>query len=72
MKKRIITSVVALCILLPVLIFADTPALPAGLALCALLAVYEMLHCLGLGRSLAIGIPFCPRRCWGCSTCSRC
>ena len=59
MKKRIITSVVALCILLPVLIFADTPALPAGLALCALLAVYEMLHCLGLGRSLAIGIPFC-------------
>ena len=58
MKQRILTSVVAFCILLPVLIFADTPALPAALAICAVLAVNEMLHCIGLGRSPVIGIPF--------------
>lgn len=57
MKQRIITSLVACCVLLPVLIFADTPALPAGLALCSLLAVYEMLRCIGLGKSAAVGIP---------------
>lgn len=57
MKQRIITSLVACCVLLPVLIFADTPALPVGLAICSLLAVYEMLHCIGLGKSVAVGIP---------------
>lgn len=58
MKQRIITSVVALCVLVPVLIFADTPVLPIAIALCSVIAVYEMLACIGLKKSLAVSIPF--------------
>lgn len=58
MKKRIITAIVALCVFVPILIFANTPALPIGLAFCSILAVYEMLGCTGLRRSVAVSIPF--------------
>ncbi len=58
MKKRIITAIVALCVFVPILIFAETPALPVGLAVCTLLAVYEMLGCTGLRRSVAVSVPF--------------
>lgn len=58
MKKRVITGIVALCVFIPILIFANTPALPIGLAFCAILAVYEMLGCTGLRRSVAVSIPF--------------
>ncbi|MBQ9760034.1 MAG: phosphatidate cytidylyltransferase [Clostridia bacterium] len=58
MKTRILTSIVLIAILIPVLIFADTVALPIGIALCALIAVYEMLSCMGLKKSVAISIPF--------------
>ena len=58
MKTRILTSVVAVAILLPVLIFADYPVLPFGIALCSVIAVFEMLRCMGLHRSVSISIPF--------------
>ncbi|MBE6693269.1 MAG: phosphatidate cytidylyltransferase [Ruminococcaceae bacterium] len=58
MLKRIITSLVALCILIPVLIFADTPALTVGLAVVACLAVWEVFHCVGLHKNIAISLPF--------------
>ena len=58
MKKRIITSIVAIAVLLPVLIFADYPVLPIAVALCSVIAVYEMLKCLGLSKSVAVGAPF--------------
>lgn len=57
MKTRIITSVVAILILLPVLIFADYPVLPAALSLVSLIAVFEMLRCIGLHRSWGISVP---------------
>ncbi|MBE6602333.1 MAG: hypothetical protein E7637_07520 [Ruminococcaceae bacterium] len=57
MLTRIITAVVACAVLLPVLIFADTVALPIALALCAVIAVYEMLSCLGLKQAYAINLP---------------
>lgn len=57
MKTRIITAVVALCVFLPVLFFSHTIALPIALALCSVLAVYEMLACIGMKRSIAIGAP---------------
>ncbi len=57
MKQRIITSIVALCVLVPILIFADYPVLPVGLAACAALAVFEMLRCIGLHRSVAVSLP---------------
>ncbi len=58
MKKRIITALVAICILIPVLIFADTVLLPIGLAGCSILAVYEMLSCIGLKKSVSLSVPF--------------
>ena len=58
MLKRILTGVVAFCfILVPVLFFADTVALPIGVAVFSLIAVYEVLHCVGLHKSLWISVP---------------
>ena len=57
MLKRIITALVSLCVFIPVLIFADTPVLSIGIAVCGVLAVYEILACTGLVRSVAISIP---------------
>ena len=57
MKTRIITSVVAILILLPVLIFADYPVLPIALSLVSLIAVFEMLRCIGLHRAWVISVP---------------
>ncbi len=58
MKTRVITAIVLVAILIPVLIFADTPALPIGIAACTVIAVYEMLSCMGLKKSILIGAPF--------------
>ena len=58
MKQRIITSIVACCVLIPVLIFSNTVVLPIGIAICAALAVYEMLSCIGLKQSIAVSLPF--------------
>ena len=72
MKTRIITAVVALCLLVPVLIFSDTVALPIALSLCSLIAVYEMVGCIGLKNAwglttplylAALGLPFLIRYC---------
>ncbi len=57
MKKRIITALVATCVLVPVLIFADTFALPLGLAVCAVLSVWEMFSCVGLKRAWVLTVP---------------
>lgn len=57
MLTRIITAIVACGILLPVLIFSETVALPIAIALCAVIAVYEMLSCIGLKKAYAIGAP---------------
>ena len=57
MKTRIITAVVAILILLPVLIFADYPVLPIALSLVSLIAVFEMLRCIGLHRARVISVP---------------
>lgn len=59
MKKRIITGIVALCVLAPFLIFADRkPILAIGLAICSILSVYEMTGCVGLRRSVWVSAPF--------------
>lgn len=57
MKTRIITSIVAICVLLPCLFFSDTPLLPCAIAFCSLLAVFEMLGCVGLKKSVAASLP---------------
>ncbi|MBQ9131831.1 MAG: phosphatidate cytidylyltransferase [Clostridia bacterium] len=58
MKTRVLTSLVAIAILVPVLIFADYPVLPFAIAICSVIAVYEMLKCLSLHQSVAMGCPF--------------
>ena len=57
MKTRIITAVVAIAIFLPILIFSDTVALPIAMALCALVAVYEMVACIGLRNAYVLNVP---------------
>lgn len=57
MKQRIITSVVAVAILLPILLLSDTVVFPIAIAACALIAVHEMLSCIGLGRAYLISAP---------------
>ena len=58
MKQRIITAVVAVCILIPILILADYPLFPVAVAICSVIAVFEMLSCLGLKKSVAVSAPF--------------
>ena len=58
MLKRILTGVVAFCfILVPVLLLADTVALPIGVAVFAMIATYEILHCVGLHKNLWLSAP---------------
>lgn len=57
MKQRIITAVVAFFVLLPVLIFSDTFIFPLGLAICAVLSVWEMFTCVGLKNAWPFNAP---------------
>lgn len=57
MKQRIVTAVVAFFVLLPVLIFSDTVVFPLGLAVCAVLSVWEMFACVGLKNAWIFTVP---------------
>ena len=57
MLKRIITSICAVCVLVPVLWFSQTVILPIGIALVALIATYEMAKCMGLDKCFGIILP---------------
>ena len=59
MLKRIITSIVAICVLIPVLIFSETWVFPAGVAICAVIGILEMLGCTGQRKNLFLTIPLC-------------
>lgn len=47
MLKRILTSLVALCVLIPVLFLSNTWVLPIALSICCFIANYEVLKCIG-------------------------
>ncbi len=57
MLKRIITSLVAVCVLVPVLIFSGTVVLPIAVALVTIIGVYEMLKCLGVEKKYYLSVP---------------
>lgn len=57
MKQRLITAAVGFAVLIPVLLFSDTIALPIALALFSALGVWEMLGCIGLRSRLSILLP---------------
>ena len=59
MLKRIITSIVALCVFIPVLIFSDTWIFPIGMSLCATIGIWEFLGCVKQRKNLFLTIPFC-------------
>ena len=57
MLKRIITSICAVCVLVPVLWFSDTFLLPLGIAAVSLIATYELAKCMGLHKRIALVLP---------------
>ncbi len=57
MLKRIITSIIALCVLVPILIFSETWIFPAGISIVAFLGCYEMLSCIGKNKNFFLLIP---------------
>lgn len=72
MKTRIITAIVAILILLPVLIFSNTVLFPIAMAICSVIAIYEMSACIGVKKEwaftvpvylIAAGMPFLVRYC---------
>lgn len=57
MKQRIITAIVALCVLVPFIVFSDTFMLLIFSGVLSLVAVGEMLNCIGILKKLYITIP---------------
>ncbi len=57
MLKRIITSLVAVCILIPALMLSGTPIFPAALGLVGIICIYEMLKCMNLHKKYVLAIP---------------
>lgn len=56
MKTRIITAIVAICILLPVLLFSGTAVFPVAVAVVSAIAVFEMTKCIKITK-LYITLP---------------
>ena len=50
MKTRIITAIVAVCVLLPVLYFSNTVVICVALAAVTVISLYEMLKCIGINK----------------------
>ncbi len=59
MLKRIITSICAVCVLVPVLWFSQTVILPIGIALVSLIATYEIAKCMGYQKHPEVVLPIC-------------
>ena len=58
MLKRVITGIVAICILVPILIFSDTFIFPLALSTVTLICLYEIFKCVGVEKKLYVTIPF--------------
>lgn len=57
MIKRIITSLVSICVLVPILIFSDTIVLPIAVSLFSCIALYEVYKCIGVNKRVGIYLP---------------
>lgn len=57
MKVRIITSIVAVLLILPFLYFSDTFMLPVLAGILTVIALGEMLHCIGMLTRPAVSVP---------------
>ncbi len=57
MLTRIITGVVAFCVLVPVLIFSGTVAFPIAVGIVSVISLFEMYRCIGKNKRLSICLP---------------
>ena len=57
MKQRIITGIIVILIMIPILLFAQTPVLPLAIAVGSLIAMFEMMRCIGMHKAYAFGVP---------------
>ncbi len=57
MLIRIITSIISLCVLVPILLFADTVVLPIAVAVFSSIALFEMYKCIGVNKHAGIYLP---------------
>jgi phosphatidate cytidylyltransferase len=57
MKKRVLTAVIGIAILLPILFLSGTWFFPVAVAACCNIALFEMLRRLGLARVWAVSLP---------------
>ena len=57
MLTRIITSIVATAVLIPVLIFSDTVVFPIALAIVAVVSMFEILTCIGMKKRISLVLP---------------
>ncbi|MBE6699332.1 MAG: hypothetical protein E7584_03710 [Ruminococcaceae bacterium] len=57
MKQRIITGIIVVLIMIPILLFAQTPVLPIAIAVGSVIAMFEMMRCIGLQKAYAFAIP---------------
>lgn len=59
MLKRVITSVIATIIFIPILVFSDTWAFPIAMAFACVVGCGEMVACVGQKKNIALLIPIC-------------
>ena len=57
MLKRVITGLIAICVLVPVLILSKTVALPISIAIVSVISLYEIFKCMGLEKKLYLSVP---------------
>ena len=57
MKQRILTALIGIAILIPILLFSGTLFFPVAVAVCCIIALFEMLRCLGLERAWVVSVP---------------
>lgn len=57
MKQRVLTALVGLGILIPILLLSGTFFFPVAVAVCCIIALSEMLRCMGLHRVWVLSVP---------------
>ena len=57
MKQRIITGIIVVLIMIPILLFAQTPVLPIAIAVGSVIAMFEIMRCIGMQKAYAFAVP---------------
>ena len=57
MLKRIITSIFALCVLIPVLFLSHTWVFPIAISVVSVMCLFEMFRCMGYSKNLTLTLP---------------